>query len=91
MKTKEYRKNYNNEYQKENIKRFTFKLNKKTDDPELLEIWDQIENKSKFIKSALYMLGDIWLKEYDQYLDPYDKLVIINPEYVAEKYSKKRR
>ena len=45
MKTKEYRKNYNNEYQKENIKRFTFKLNKKTDDPELLEIWDQIENK----------------------------------------------
>lgn len=59
------RADYNNAYQREVLQRFNFKLNRNTDPMELFDIWNRIEHKTAFLRSAIVTLGELWIREYD--------------------------
>ena len=52
MKTTEAQRRAIKKYEKENTKRFSLKLNKKTD-RDILERLDEVENKTQYIKMLI--------------------------------------
>lgn len=51
---------YVKQYQKDNVKRYTFKINYKNEDATFLALWDLVKNKSACIKYCLNGTSDIF-------------------------------